>query len=52
MQVVSSFLDVNSVIPAYKRCKPTLMHFPECEEDTILPEPCQKILSKVILHSI
>ena len=37
MQVVSSFLDVNSVIPAYKRCKPILDALPECEEDTILP---------------
>lgn len=33
----SSFLDVNHVIPAYKRCKPILETLPEFEEDTLMP---------------
>lgn len=37
MQVVSSFLDVNSIIPAYERSKPVLCTMPEFEEDTIMP---------------
>ena len=37
LEMVSSFLDVNSVIPAYKRCKPILKTLPEFEEDTVLP---------------
>lgn len=37
MEMVSSFLDVNNVIPAYQRCQPVLNALPEYEEDTILP---------------
>lgn len=33
----SSFMDVNYVIPAYKRCKPILETLPEFEEDTLMP---------------
>ena len=37
MQMVSSFLQCNAVIPAYERCKPILCCLPEYEEDAILP---------------
>lgn len=37
LQMVSSFLDVNAIIPAYKRCKPVLFALPEYEENTVLP---------------
>ena len=37
MGMVSSFMDVNNVIPAYKRCRPVLDTLPEFEEDTLLP---------------
>ena len=37
LETVSSFLDVNSAIPAYQRCKPILSALPEMEEETIVP---------------
>lgn len=37
LQVVSSFLDVNAVVPAYQRCRPILSALPEYEENTVLP---------------
>ena len=37
LAMISSFLDVNNAIPAYKRCQPILKALPEYEEDTILP---------------
>ena len=37
IEMVSSFLDVNNAIPAYKRCQPILKALPEYEEDTIMP---------------
>ncbi len=37
LEVVSSFLSVNAVIPAYKRAKLILSEMPEYEEDTVMP---------------
>lgn len=37
LEVVSSILDINVIIPAYKRCQPILSELPEFEENTVLP---------------
>ena len=37
LEIVSSFLQINDVKPAYDRCKPILQTLPEFEEDTQMP---------------
>lgn len=37
LEVVSSFLSINAIIPSYKRCKPVLQTLPEFEEGKTLP---------------
>jgi ATP-binding cassette subfamily C protein len=37
LEIVSSLLQVNSIKPAYDRCKPILQTLPEFDEDTVMP---------------